>query len=86
MSRGLRIRCYFNYLKYLFKRPSRPRPWRASSQKSNQKAFIYAVLRAIGVDFAHRLPTRNFCPQIVVASVLWSYYILFCRIMQEIVI
>ena len=30
-------------------------------------------------------PQEFFCPQIVVASVLWSYYITFCRIMQEII-
>ena len=84
MSRGLKIRPNFNYLKYLFKSPSKPLPWRVSSQKSNQKAFIYAGLRAFGIYFAHRLPTRIFCPQIVVASVLWSYCITFCKITQKI--
>ena len=51
----------YSYLKYLFKSPSKPLPWLASSQKSNQIAFIYAILRAFGVNFAHYLPT-NFLP------------------------
>ena len=48
------------------------------------KRWFYAVSIIAAFPFAHHLPTRIFCPQIVVASVLWSYYSIFCRKMQEI--
>ena len=60
------------------------KPFRAvlRHRYSNQEPLFYAGLRAFGTKFAHRLPTGIFCPQIVVASVLRSYYITFCRILQ----